>query len=168
MTLHALEVGTLRYWLSETGNTDKTITESSIFFYSPIVPGIKPTTQFFVMDDCEGNANCNSEVGQYIDNQDVVGDSVSVTTNLGQFLNPFQINFYGSSSPSPAPLPVTFDIRNICDTDITQHGFAGNGRMFVMPEIGMIRMENTCSKVTIGGEIVVYTITIGSTNIPLP
>ena len=169
ITLHALEApGTdVHYWLSDLGVGDLSTTASSVFFYSPIVPGIKPQTNFVVMDDCEGNANCASEVGRYIDDQNVVGDSVSVTSNLGIFVNPFQINFSGSSTPSPAPLPITFDIRNVCDTNITQHGDAGNGRMYVMPEIGMIRMENTCRSV-ISNDVVIYTITISNTNIPLP
>ena len=166
ITLHALEAGSLRYWLSDDA-TDLDTTASSIFFYSPIIPGIKPRTDFFAMDDCEGNANCNSGIGRYIDDQNVVGDSTAITTSLGKFLNPFQINFSGSSTPSPAPLPVTFDVRNICDTDITQHGDAGIGTMFVMPEIGMIRMENRCRRV-LSSDIVIYTITIRSTNIPLP
>lgn len=170
ITLHAMEQeGLPRYWLSQTGDIDLTKTESSIFFYSPIVPGIKPQTDFFVMDDCEGKASCAFEVGRYIDDQNVVGDSVAVTTNLGVFLNPFQINFSGSATPSAAvsTFPVALDIRNVCDTNITQHGDAGNGTMYILPEIGMIRMENTCKSV-ISNDFVIYTITIGSTNIPLP
>ena len=103
----------------------------------------------------------------YSDNQNVVGDSVAITTNLGVFVNPFQIIFSGSANPSSGSLPVTFDIRNVCDTGITEHGYSGNGIMYVVPEIGMIEMENTCRKV-ISNESVIYNITIRSTNIALP
>ena len=111
----------------------------------------------------------NTAIGQFIDNHDIVGDSIEVTTNIGVFVNPFQINFYGSANPANPPFALPFDIRVLCGTHFTEHGYAGNGTMFVMPEVGMVKMNNTCSDSVAGtGDTVHYTITLSSTNISLP
>lgn len=176
ITLHAIEdtAGEL-YWLSATGiaPVSATSTESFVTFVSEADPlgiefGANPYA-FYVMQGCEDSI-CDTSVGQFNDTPDVVNDTVSVTTNLGVFSNPFQIDFIGSSVPAVFPLPVTFDIRDVCGNTgaVISHGFGGAGTMFVMPEIGMIKMNNTCVNSDLNGNTVHYTITISSTNIPLP
>lgn len=169
VTLHAFrETDTTHYWLSPDDDTALTTIAPAVTFVSPIVIGaVIPQIDYTVLEGCDGNAECNPAIGRYLDNHDVVGNSTEINTSMGRFTNPFQINFSGSSTPSPIPLPITFDIRNVCDTGITQHGDVGDGTMFVMPEIGMIRMDNACKNV-IDNETTFYTIEILSTNITLP
>ena len=176
VTLHALEdsAGVL-YWLSSTGvpNLPAINTESFITFISEPFPlGIEfgpDPYEFYVMQGCE-DSNCDNSIGRFSDNPDVVGDTVSVTSNLGVFQNPFQINFTGSTAVTISTLPVFFDIRDICGKTgpLITHGTGGAGTMYVMPEIGMIRMDNTCVDSNPSGNTVHYTITISNTNIPLP
>jgi len=169
VTLHAIEAPGLNthYWLNTLGDATPTTTESFTTFVSPIAFGAIPQIKFYVLEGCEVGASCGSPIGQYVDDQEVVGDSTPVSTNLGEFINPFRISFSGSSNPSPAPLDVTIDIRNVCGSDTTLHGYNSNGTMYVMPSIGMIRMENTCYE-PVTQDTVYYTITIRNTNIAFP
>ena len=174
ITLHALEDSAgNKYWLSATGiaPVSATTTESFVTFVSEPNPlgiefGVNPYA-FYVMQGCE-DAICDESVGQFNDAPDVVDDTVSVTTNLGVFSNPFQITFSGGSIPTVFPLPITFDIRDVCGNTgpLISHGTGtgGAGTMYVMPEIGMVRMENTCVNSDINGNTVFYTFTIRSTS----
>lgn len=184
VTLHAIEATGIEehYWLNTQGNNNLTTTEFFTIFNSPITFGdqdfdsYNPKTDitttnssvsFYILEGCEGQASCNSSIGQFSDDHDVVGDSTEITTNLGVFVNPFRIDFYGSATPTPAPFPVVFDIRDVCGTGPTQHGFASNGIMYIMPEVGMIYMSNTCYDAGTG-DVMQYTYTLSNTNISLP
>ncbi|WP_455198848.1 hypothetical protein [Kaarinaea lacus] len=177
VTLHAIEaIGTEdHFWLNTLGDSDLTFVEYFTIFNSPITFGdqdfdsynpetaittVNPNINFYVLEDCEGNANCNSAVGLFTDDYDVVGDSTEITTNLGIFVNPFQIQFSGGATPTPT-FPVVFDVRDVCGTQATTH----SGTMYVLPEVGMVQMTSTCSD---PNSTVYYTITLSNTNIPLP
>ncbi|WP_455217761.1 hypothetical protein [Kaarinaea lacus] len=177
VTLHAIEaIGTENhFWLNTLGDSDLTFVEYFTIFNSPITFGnqdfdsynpetvtttLNPNVNFYVLEECEGNATCNSAVGIFTDDYDVVGDSAEVTTNLGIFVNPFQIQFAGGATPTPT-FPVVFDVRDVCGTQATTH----SGNMYVMPEIGIVKMTSTCADIN---QTVYYTISIRNTNIALP
>jgi len=178
VTLHAIEaIGTENhYWLNTSGDSSLTTINYFTTFNSPLSPGDQsfdsydsdavlitsnPTINYYVLEGCEGNASCSSAIGVFSNDHDIVGDSHEITSKLGVFINPFQINFSGSATPSPAPFPVTFDIVSLCGTDHTTF----DGTMYVMPEIGMVEMTNTCRDVGGSGDYVYYTYTIRSYNL---
>lgn len=180
VTLHAIEaIGTEdHFWLNTSGDADLSNLEYFTIFNSPITFGDQDfdsydpatdittpnsTVNFYVLEDCEGNASCNSAVGQFIDDHDVVGDSNEITTNFGVFINPFRIQFSGSATPTPT-FPVVFDVRDVCGTQFTTH----SGTMYVMPEIGMVEMSSTCADSNINGSTVYYTITLRQVSFDLP
>ena len=164
VTLHAIQAPGANpyYWLSATDLINTPITtESFSIFTSPMGVGIDPApVNFNLMEDCDASSSCNYHFGRYSDDMNIVGDSTSIITSLGEFTDPFQISFNGTTIPDNG-FPV-IDVRNICGTNTTTHA----GTMYVMPEIGIIRMTNTCDDT--GGERVRHTIKIRSTNIPLP
>ncbi len=169
--LHAFEAPGIskQYWLNTNGNTTNTSVEPFTVFPSPLgVTGLQPPVSFFVMEGCENIlGNCEAEIGQFSDRLDIVGDTKQVTTNLGIFTNPFEIEFSGTTLPGGGltTLPVLFDIRGACGDN--QPGITTfNGTMFVAPEIGVIQMFVNC----IGGDgsQVIYNITFNTTNISLP
>jgi hypothetical protein len=185
ITLHAVKdfTGNLD-WLSPNDLTksDPSIknTVSYPVFYSDstaVPPGIQfgpmPPISFHVMEGCD-DGTCDNDVAQFNDSLNVVGDTTTVTTTLGVFDNPFQINFNGgitSSPPGPSSAVIT-DIRDICasgaDGSLTEHGMnVGDGTMYVMPQVGMIQMQNTCFDTAGSTSTTHYTITISKTNIPL-
>ncbi len=173
ITLYAIGDGNSLYWLYDPEN----IVPPSlpvilpVIFDSPIVVGSATTpVKFSVMEGC-GNpivGLCGPEIYTFNESEfTIVGDSTSITTDLGKFSNPFQIRFGGTSNPKNSPtISIVGDIRDACGTslDNTEH----SGIMFVMPEIGIIQMTNLCQNFTGQQNLVNYTITINNTNIPLP
>lgn len=164
VTLHAIQAPGANpyYWLSASDLINTPITtESYSIFTSPMGVGINPApVNFNVMEDCDASSSCDYHFGRYSDDMNIVGDTTSIITSLGEFTNPFQISFNGTTIPDNG-FPV-IDVRNICGTNTTTHA----GTMYVMPEIGIIQMTNTCDD--IGGSRVQHTIRIRSTNISLP
>ncbi len=173
ITLYAIDDGTVpRYWLhdlDDAGNLSANIS-TPVIFDSPIAIGSPPNTsfdspvRFTVMEGCT-SGSCASEVYTFNDGFDIVGDTTEVTTNLGKFSDPFEINFRGGSTADGAStVSVLGDIRNACGTsaDTILH----SGTIFVVPEIGIVQMSNLCQNLT--GSQVQYIITINNTNIPLP
>ena len=98
-------------------------------------------------------------------NFEVVGDTQEARTDLGIFSDPFQLNFSGGTVPNTgAPtISIIGDIRDACGTSTEYISHSGN--MFVVPEIGMIKMINTCTNDS-SGENVFYTITLSGTSFP--
>ena len=187
VTLHAVEdfSGNMD-WLSATdiiagGTPSGANTASFTVFYSDVAavpPGIQfgamPNINFHVIEGCgpgDGtDGTCDNDVAQFSDFLNVVGDSTAITTNLGIFENPFQINFNGnitSTAPGPSYAAIT-DIRDICATNTspsTQHGYGGYGTMYVMPQVGMVQMKNACFETSGSTSTTYYIITISDTNI---
>jgi len=176
MVLHAIDDGTNTYWPYSDGTVFPVdgLGTTPVIFDSPMVIGITPANsgEAYVIAECSNNL-CNSQLYKFRDESvSVVGDTIAITTSMGKFSNPFQIKFEGGIAPSGAlAIELLGDIRDACGTssETISHGTAaGVGNLFVLPEIGIIRMENAC-RVTIGnGTIVLYTATIRSTNIALP
>jgi hypothetical protein len=150
VTLHAIKDPTPTsglspyFWLSESGLISTPITTKSFsIFTSPMDVGIDPApVKFNVMKDCDTSSACTDHLGEY---------------TLGDFVNPFQISFNGTTISPDSGFPI-IDVRNICGTITTTH----TGTMYVMPEIGIIQMTNTCNNA--GGDNVRHTIRIRSTN----
>lgn len=169
VTLHAIEAidAEDHYWLNTNGDASLSTIEDFITFKSPMVISGTTNNDFYILDGCPiDGTECLSSVGHFTDSLEVVGDSNEITTNLGVFINPFQINFSGNYAPTPPTFPIV-DIRQVC-TEGTTVTTSYNGTMFVMPEIGMIQMSNTCYDQGGSGDTVYYTITLRSTNINLP
>lgn len=180
ITLHALDTGSSNtyYWLSSSGDADLTKTDSHVVFQSPIIletpPKPLPKIEFYVMEGCDDETNCKLAVGRFDDTQEVVGESKEIPTNIGTFTNPFEITSFGNARPQGGNVPQPIiDFRVLCSTDTNSaepvaFGFAGNRRMWVMPEIGMIQLSNTCNESGSDPTRIDYTLTLSNTNIPLP
>lgn len=128
---------------------------------SPLVVGQQYTVKYDLMDDCyQGPPGCQTNVGTSTNTIDIVGDSTQVNTNLNNYANPLQVNFSGSITPAPgiSPLPLLFDIFDICSDEQSTH----NGRMFIIPEIGVIQLTNTCTNIGAPGDIIRYDVTVDS------
>lgn len=166
--LHAIDDGNNKYWPYANGTSFPTSNPvfAPILFDSPMAIGVAPvnTGQTFSIAECSGGV-CDTEIYRYRDDTiDVVGDSTSVETNLGTFSDPFQINFSGGTNPQNSQtLDFLGDIRNACGT--SKDTILDSGRFFVFPEIGIIRMVNTCQVVGTSGETIIYTATLRDTNI---
>jgi len=174
VTLYAIGGGTDLYWLhdpTDSGNLSANIVTPVIFDSRMKVGEPPPNTSlsspvnFTVMDGCAPGTTCDSEIYTFTDGFTIVGDTTAVTTNLGKFSNPFEIDFSGSSiADDAATVSVPGDIRNACGT--STDNITHRGTMFVMPSIGIVRMTNLCQNS--GGDRVDYIITISDTSISLP
>jgi len=166
ITLYAIDDGLLRYWLhdpDDTGNLSANIS-TPVIFNSPVTITSNPPVHFTAMEGCV-SGSCKSEIYTFGDNVEIVGDTTEVTTNLGKFSDPFQINFSGESTANGAStVSVVGDIRTACGTSMDNISYTGT--MFVVPEIGIVQMTNLCQNPT--DSQVQYIITIDNTNIPLP
>jgi len=172
ITLYAIDDGTVPlYWLhaADTGNLSANIV-TPVIFDSPVAIGSPPNTslsspvRFTTMEGCI-SGSCKSEIYTFNDGFDIVGDTTEVTTNLGKFSDPFEINFSGESTADGAStISILGDIRDACGT--STDNILHRGTMFVVPEIGIVQMTNLCQN--LAGSQVQYIITINNTNIPLP
>jgi len=174
ITLYAIGDGNDLYWLYDPANTGDLTSDiiRPVIFDSPMdrtTPPPNSPLEFSVMENCGDTPGlCGLELYEFNDSFTIVGDTTQVTTNIGKFSNPFEIKFSGTTIPNNSPT-VSFygDIRDACGTSTDQ--ISHNGSMFVIPEIGIIRMTNLCQNFTTGGgEQVNYIITLSSTNIPVP
>ena len=158
------------YWLNTTGGRNGTVNnvpggqEAVTIFNSPLSVGQNYTVEYFLMDDCvKGQApGCQSDVGQTTRRIEVVGDSTPIYTNLGNYANPFQINFSGSVSPTGdnQSLPLLFSIFDICSDGFSTH----MGSMVVVPEIGIVQLSNTCIALDGFGDSIRYDLTLDTTS----
>ena len=166
--LHAIDDGINQYWPYDSTEAaalnynapviNPVILESPLSFSNTL------SSAFSVMECNTGL--CNNEIYAVSDNVNTVGDSREISTNLGIFSNPFQLSFSGGTTLRGTPaLNFIGDIRDACGTsaDTVTHF----GSLFVMPEIGIIKIENNqCTNTsTIPSTIIYYTITARDTNI---
>ncbi len=171
ITLYAIDDGTVPlYWLYDPNYGDLSSNNfiRPIIFDSPMMAGTPPNSavHFSVMEGCELGL-CQSEIYTFNENLSVKDKKTAVTTNMGIFSDPFEIeSISGSSTPSGAPtISFSGDIRTACGTSFDNISY--DSAVFVMPDIGMVRMTNVCRNLT-SGENVNYIITLNNTNIPLP
>jgi hypothetical protein len=143
--LHAIDDGTGLYWPydpADVGIIGSPVI-APIIFDSPMALGVTPPNsplEFSVMEGC-APTQCGSEIYRFRDNFAVEGDTREITTDLGIFTNPFELSFSGGSTPKGIlALEILGDIRDACGTSSDQVSHSGN--MFVMPEIGIIKIEN--------------------------
>ncbi|MCF6210621.1 MAG: hypothetical protein L3J88_10820 [Gammaproteobacteria bacterium] len=144
------------YWLNTTGgstttpaNPDNNIVggqETVITLKSPLFINNTYTVKYHLMDGCvRGVAKCQSDVGRFTHIITVVGDGTQVNTNIGNYANPFRVEFSeGDVFPDASvngQLPLTFDIFDLCSDGNSTH----DGHMYIIPEIGVIQMSNTCT-----------------------
>ena len=152
------------YWPYPDGTTPSTSPViRPIIIKSPLVVSSTFPASYSIME-CN-NGLCANEIYNFTDtNFTVVGDTQEVTTDLGIFSNPFELSFLGVTVPAVGAPAVSFlgDIRDACGTSADRITHSDN--MFVMPEIGMVKMNNTCTNIT-SGESVIYNIRARDTNI---
>jgi len=165
--LHAIDDGTLTYYWPYPIDTSPSTTPVStpVIFDSPVTFGTPANSpqEFSVMDCTPAECPTNSKIYEYRNYFEVVGDSREIPTELAIFSNPFEVNLSGGTQPQNAlGLSFVTDIFDICG-DSTQT-ITHNGTMFVMPQIGVIRIDNTCRN-TSTGDSVGYRITARDTNI---
>ncbi len=162
------------YWLNTTGgstsppaNLDNSVTggqEPVITLKSPLFINDAYTVEYYLMDNCyTGIPGCEDDVGRSTTSVNIVGDSTQVNTNIGNYANPFQVNFNGdvfADADVGGQLPLTFDIFDLCSNKISTH----SGSMYIIPEIGVIQLRNTCrdDSGTGAGDIILYDITVDS------
>ena len=155
------------YWLNTVGGKNFSVNgvpggqEPVTTLESPLFVGQSYTVEYDLMDDCyQGPPGCQTDIGKSTNSIDVVGDGTQVNTNLNNYANPFQVNFNGSIIPAAGitPLPLLFDIFDVCSNEQSTH----NGRMFIIPEVGVIQLTNTCTDLSGTGDIILYDITIDS------
>ncbi|NOX76221.1 MAG: hypothetical protein GXP17_06330 [Gammaproteobacteria bacterium] len=154
------------YWLNLDGSTNgDPVVKPFTVFPSPLSVGQQDLgVEFYVMEGCNPE-NCSSEIGKFTDNPTIDGDTTQIRTNLATYVNPFEISFNGEALPTGGStvLPVLFDIRGACGAN-QQGKTTFSGRMFVMPEIGVLQMTTTCIYGT--GNVAEYFITYNNSNIP--
>lgn len=162
--LHAIDdpVDDKDYWPYPDGTTSQTTPViSPIIFGSPLSIGKSFPASFSIMECATGL--CAQEIYNFTDTTfEVVGDTQEARTDLGDFSDPFELSFSGGTVPNTGAPTVSIigDIRDACGTSNDYISHSGN--MFVLPEIGMIKMDNTCSNSS--GESVIYTITLSGTS----
>ena len=153
------------YWLNTKGGINYSVNgvpggqEPETTLESPLFIGQSYTVEYFLMDDCyTGTPGCQDDIGKSTTSVDVVGDSTQVNTNIGNYANPFQVNFDGKIIPAAgiSLLPLLFDIFDVCSDERSSH----NGRMFIIPEVGIIQLTNTCQDLSGTGDIILYDITV--------
>jgi len=175
--LHAISDGNDLYWLYDNDagaspDNSNTPVISPIVFDSPITVGVAPLSSpinFSVMEGCDpGLSLCGTRVFDFNDSYTVEGDTKEIPTNLGTFINPFELSFTGGTIPkTDLALSVLGDFRNTCG-DSTSETISHNGNIFVVPEIGIVQITNLCRIISGSSGDVNYTITVNNTNIPLP
>jgi hypothetical protein len=179
ITAHAIDAnGADHYWLRTLNESDPNKTESFVVFHSPIVVSETEHKINFEVREVENCSlpPCNQAIGQFSETYTVVNDSREIPTNIGTFTNPFEIRFSGNTQPLNGNVPPIIDFRLLCSTrinniNLTAFGFAGIGKMWILPEIGMIQLENACNEPgsdPTTGNRTDYILTLSNTNIPLP
>ncbi len=156
------------YWLNSNGGSngfappsDPVIggQETVITLKSPLFIN-DYTVKYNLMDNCyTGTPGCLYNVGESTTSIEIVGDSTPINTNIGNYANPFQVKFTGSVFPDidvGGQLPLTFDIFDLCSDGNSTH----YGHMYIVPEIGVIQIRNTCQDLV--GNGIRYDITIDS------
>ena len=153
------------YWLNTKGGINYSVNgvpggqEPETTLESPLLIGQSYTVEYFLMDDCyTGTPGCQDDIGKSSTSVNVVGDGTQINTNLNNYANPFQVNFNGEIIPAAgiSPLPLLFDIFDVCSDEQSSH----NGRMFIIPEVGIIQLTNTCQDLSGTGDIILYDITV--------
>lgn len=145
--LHAIDDGTDQYWPYPPNTTTPTNSAviRPVIIESPLAIGTNSPYDYSILQ-CLNTGLCDAEIYTLNESRfEVVGDTREISTNLGIFSNPFEINFLGTTTPNGAPV-IEFlgDMRDACGTSSDQ--ISHEGKIFVIPEIGVIRMEHTCSK----------------------
>lgn len=164
MLLHAIDDGTDQYWPYPSNTTTPTNAPviRPVILESPLVIGVNSPYDYSILQ-CSNPSLCETKIYQFTEQTlNVVGASREVSTNLGIFSNPFEITFVGNTLPAPgSTIEFLGDIRDACGTSSDQ--ISHNGTMFVIPEIGVIRMDHTCTNNT-SGNSVTYILTVRDTS----
>jgi hypothetical protein len=170
--LHAIGDGTgtpsdpTLYWpYADPADPPTTPVIAPVLFDSPITFGdASNSNQAFSIMECDVGL-CDTEIYRYRDDSiSVVGDSNAVDTPLGKFGNPFQINYSGgTTTQNSQTVEFPGDIRDACGT--SSDTILSSGRFYVFPEIGIIKMVNSCQIIGSGGDTIIYTATIRETSI---
>lgn len=156
---------TTHYWLNADGITTSGLDRFEIF-PSPITLADTLDINFYVMENCSAGT-CRKLFGPFSNYLTVGNDLVTIKgTRYGTFTNVYQVNYSGSVFPNLGePLPF-FDFLDICGTGKTLVSISHSGALYFVPEIGVIKIENTCTYYT--EQPVKYIATIRSTDITLP
>jgi len=156
---------TTNYWLSSENNVPPGNLEKVEIFRSPIILGNPLTIDFNVMSGCSGTS-CAQSVGNLYNSLEAVDYPEVVSgTGKGTFTNVYKATYAGSLTPvDQTPLPF-FDFLDICHVTgsaTTSH----NGTLYIVPEVGVIKMINTCQSGINPSET--YIATLRNTTIALP
>ena len=164
--LHAIDdaVDDKDYWPYPDGDATSTSPViRPVIFASPLYVGRSFPASYSIMECNIGQ--CSQEIYNFTDtNFAVEGVAQDLTIDFGIFSDPFELSFSGGTLPdlqAPDTVSISGDIRDACGT--SSEYISHNGNMFVLPEIGVIKMVNTCSNNS-SGESVIYTITLSDTS----
>lgn len=117
---------------------------------------------FYMINECDSVSTCKPN-GSVSYTQHQIVARVMVNTLYGRF-DTYRIDYSGTFNPIYDGQPTLPDIRAHCyDGSVLQVSFSGS--MYVHPEVGMVKMDNTCSAAGLGTTILNWELT--HTTIPL-
>ncbi len=156
------------YWINTRGSSSQGgdgLPEPSLILKSPLQSETYGPSDYYLMDDCVNASPCISDLAHITSKFTVIDDNTEINTRVDRFANPFKIQ-YESSNNSVEPLnnsslPTPVNLFSICSMDKSQYIRVDySGKMYVVPEIGMIKMINFCQ--VAGDETAQYIFTIDS------
>ena len=164
------------FWFNTQGDSDLSVVGPMTVFDSPLStgPSLSSPINFHIIEGCSSFVNhivqpappCEQSIAQFNDYIEVLGDTHSVTTNIGVFTNPLEIQFDGSMTTNGGIAAPPVDFRHACRGGV-EFSTTHDTRAYVFPEIGVIGMTNTC-RIDDTGYYAIYSVTLSNTNIPLP
>lgn len=173
MFLRALDTAVANnyYWLSKREAVPPDTLERFEIFRSPMpddsslpLPGEINLNDFYTLGDCTGT-DCPTRIAfSSFRTFQVTARGQRVETIAATFTNAYTVS-YRATVNREATTPL-LDILAVCgESGITAH----DATLHIVPEIGIVKIENTCTDLSAtGASSVIYIITMERTNIPLP
>jgi len=155
------------YWLSDQLNAGTL--ERFETFHSPLPlslpqPNKIDMSDFYILGDCTGT-DCPTRAA-FVSSRtfNVTARNQEVETLAATFTNAYKVQ-YNVTTNRETTTPL-LDILAVCGgSGITTYA----ATLYIVPEIGIVRMENTCNDLSSAGTPpVTYIITLDNTSIPLP
>lgn len=120
-------------------------------------------SSYYLMDNCINASPCTSNLAKITSEFTVIDDNTEIDTRVERFANPFQVryssdkNFVEPLNNSFPPTPVNlFSICSMGKASYTNVSYSG--KMYIVPEIGMVKMINFCQ--VDGSEVSQYIFTL--------
>ena len=148
-------------WLSATNAPADTVDKFENLDSPMVVAGQLALGDFYIVGDCNGTNCTTRETHSFNRTFQVTAMNQTVETPAGNFEKTYKARHMATTNrEATGPLS---DILDVC-------GDAGEANshdaiLDVVPEIGIVKIVNTCTNLTAGGSPTFYTISMESTNI---